>query len=308
VPSDAATLRQMEGDRMQTKMLGAKRRIGATYRALRGASARDVGADATVAEDVFCREPPSAKTAVDIFAGQWSSDLPSPNAGLTGGGAQLFEDGRISFADEQFGGVQGMRVIELGPLEGGHSYMLDRMGAADIVAIEANQRAFLRCLVAKELLGMPSAHFLCGDFVPYLRQAASEGRRWDLCLAVGVLYHQPDPVSLLEVATAVSDRLLLWTHYFDAEALQRNPAIAASFSTPEQVETGGYRHVLYRHDYGPAVGWSGFCGGLNTWTSWMTRDGILGALDHFGFDVIATAFDDRDHPNGPAFCLVAEQR
>ena len=41
-------------------------------------------------------------------------------------------------------GVDGRRVLELGPLEGGHSYMLQRAGAARVLAIEANTRAFLK--------------------------------------------------------------------------------------------------------------------------------------------------------------------
>ncbi len=292
---------------------GAERRIRAALRALRGgapAAEPPVGTaclDSTGAEGVFCRELPTPKTAVDIFRGQWSSEFPAPFQGLTGGAAKLFEDGRITYADEQFGGIKGMRVIELGPLEGGHSYMLDRLGAAEVIAVEANQRAFLRCLLAKELSGMPSVRFLCGDFVPFLRDATDEGRSWDLCLAVGVLYHQPDPVALLELATSVSDRLLLWTHYYDADLLQANPTVGARYSEPITTTTAGYEHVLYRHDYGTAPGWRGFCGGLQTWTSWMTRDGILGALDHFGFDVKGITFDHRSHPNGPAFCLVAER-
>ncbi len=257
---------------------------------------------------MFCRELPTPKTAVDIFKGQWSSDFPAPLQGLTGGGAKLFEDGRIAYADEQFGGIKGMRVIELGPLEGGHSYMLDRLGADEVIAVEANQRAFLRCLVAKELLGMSSVRFLCGDFMPFLRNAAEEGRSWDLCLAVGVLYHQPDPVALLDLATSISDRLLLWTHYYDVELLKAIPGAAANYSEPIATTTAGYDHVLYRHDYGTARAWPGFCGGLQTWTSWMTREGILGALAHFGFEVKGITFDHRTHPAGPAFYLVAERK
>ncbi len=298
---------------MAVSAAGAQRRIRAAFRALRGeapVASPPFGTkclDLTGVEEVFCRELPTPKTAVDIFKGQWSSDFPAPFEGLTGGGVKLFEDGRITYADAQFGGIKGMRVIELGPLEGGHSYVLDRLGAAEVIAVEANQRAFLRCLVAKELLGMPSVRFLCGDFMPFLRNATEEGLMWDLCLAVGVLYHQPDPVSLLELATTISDRLLLWTHYYDAEALKAIPAVAANYSEPITTTTAGYEHLLYRHDYGPVLGWSGFCGGLQTWTSWMTRDGILGALDHFGFEVKGITVDDRTHPHGPAFCLAAER-
>ncbi|MHB8594153.1 MAG: class I SAM-dependent methyltransferase, partial [Acidimicrobiales bacterium] len=141
-----------------------------------------------------------------------------------------------------------MRVLELGPLEGGHSYMLDCLGASGVTAIEANQRAYLRCLIAKELLGIPSARFLCGDFMAYLQDAVRRGASWDLCVAVGVLYHQKDPVSLLELATQVSDRLLLWTHYYDAEVIGRRPELAANFPSAERRTAAGFAHVLHRHE------------------------------------------------------------
>ena len=65
----------------------------------------------------------------------------------------------------EIGGVTEKTILELGPLEGGHSYMLDRAGAAQVVAIEGNARAYLKCLIVKELLGLPRVQFLCGDSV-----------------------------------------------------------------------------------------------------------------------------------------------
>jgi hypothetical protein len=268
------------------------------------ASLRVIRHDEAMSLDIepFCHEAPSPHTAVDLFAGQWSSQLPPPYEKLTGGTTPLFDDERITWGAAQLGGVKDSGVLELGPLEGGHTFMLDRLGAAHVTAIEGNTRAFLRCLVVKELLGMPSAHFLCGDFVPYLRDAIERQERWDLCLAVGVLYHQQDPVGLLELVTQVSDRLLLWTHYYDAE-LQ-----GPDFAIPSEKTTAGFDHTLYRREYGQTVDWPEFCGGLNQWTSWMTRTSLLSALDHFGFVVEGVAFDDAHHPNGPAFCTASRRR
>lgn len=257
-------------------------------------------------EETFLHEAPSPQTMVDLFPDQWSSQLPPPYEKLTGATTPLFDDDRITWGSDQFGGVEDQRVLELGPLEGGHTFMLDRFGAAEVTAIEGNTRAFLRCLVVKELLGIPSAHFLCGDFVPFLQDAVDRGEHWDLCLAVGVLYHQQDPVGLLELVTKVSDRLLLWTHYYDPAydaALQ-----GVGFAPPSPKSTAGFDHTLHRRDYGTTVDWPVFCGGLHQWTSWMSRSDILGALDHFEFEVVGTAFDDTEHPNGPAFCTASRRR
>jgi len=259
-------------------------------------------------DETFCRRMPSAQTAVDIFAGQWSCELPPPYENLTGGAKGLFDDGRITWGVDVLGDVEGRRILELGPLEGAHTSMLDRMGAAEIVSIEANRRAFLRCLVVKELVGMPHAKFLCGDFQEYLEDAVKKGARWDLCVAIGVLYHQQDPVHLLELVTKVSDRLLLWTHFYDPAFLATHPERAATFAPPTIKSTAGFGHTLHRHDYGPSVGDPSFCGGINTWTSWMSKEDILGAIASFGFEVPERKFFDDDQVNGPSVLIAARRK
>ena len=77
-------------------------------------------------------------------------------------------------------------MLELGPPECGHTFMLDRLGATEVTAIASNQKAFLRCLIVKELLGIPNARFWCGDFMAYLHDAVERRTRWDLCLSSGL--------------------------------------------------------------------------------------------------------------------------
>ncbi|HEY9709972.1 MAG TPA: hypothetical protein V6D48_17330, partial [Oculatellaceae cyanobacterium] len=119
--------------------------------------------------DKYVTSVPSPQNAFDIFKGEWSSKLPEPFAALQAGSAPLFEDPRIDWCNAQFGGFEGKTVLELGPLEAGHTYMIERLGAGEIVSIEANTRAYLKCLIVKELLELKHTRFLCGDFVEYLR-------------------------------------------------------------------------------------------------------------------------------------------
>lgn len=86
---------------------------------------------------------------LDLFRGEWASRLPAPHAELSAGSALLFEDERITWALTVLGPVQGQRVLELGPLECGHTWMLDRAGASEVVALEGNRRAYLKCLVVR---------------------------------------------------------------------------------------------------------------------------------------------------------------
>jgi hypothetical protein len=111
---------------------------------------------------LYSRQAPSPAAPFDIFKDDWSSEVP----GFKTGASPLFDDSRIKWLESQLGSFEGKRVLELGPLEGGHTFMMERAGAT-VTAIEANQRAFLKCLIVKDAFHLKS-EFLFGDFRPYL--------------------------------------------------------------------------------------------------------------------------------------------
>ena len=254
--------------------------------------------------DAYVADPPSPQLAVDVFKGDWSSELPG-HLGVTAGTAQLFADSRITWLLEQTGDLSGRTVMELGPLEGGHTYQLARAGAT-VTAIEANTRAYLKCLITKELLGMDACSFLLGDFVKHLEGHPNE--RYDMVLASGVLYHSTDPVHLLELIARTSDRVALWTHYYDPEVVSTTPSVARHFSTePVEAEHRGTKLVLHRRDYLEALKWTGFCGGPETSALWLERDGLLTVLDQLGFTDVRIGSDEPTHVNGPCILLYAQR-
>ena len=86
--------------------------------------------------DQYVSDAPSDQNALDIFRDQWACRLPADFANLEAGIVPLFEDPRIDWALQGLGGVQDKEVLELGPLEAAHTYMLERAGARSITAIE----------------------------------------------------------------------------------------------------------------------------------------------------------------------------
>jgi hypothetical protein len=256
--------------------------------------------------DHYINSAPNPQNVVDIFEGEWASKFPEPFADLKAGSSLLFEDPRISWAAEKLGGVEGKNVLELGPLEGGHTYMLERLGAASVLSIEANTRAYLKCLIAKEILELKRAHFLCGDFVEYLR---NEDTRFDVTIASGVLYHMKNPVELIGLLSKVTNKIFIWTHYYDYEIISDNSSIPKNkFGETTTFEHGGFRHDLHRYYYDTALDSKGFCGGSDVFSNWMSRRDILASLEHFGFGDIQVGFDHPEHPNGPAFAVSAIRR
>jgi hypothetical protein len=252
--------------------------------------------------DSYVSSAPSHQNALDIFRGQWSSRLPPPYEGLTAGAIAVFEDPRVTWAIDKLGGVRDKSVLELGPLEAGHSYMLEKEGAKSVLSLEANKNAFLRCLVTKEILGMQHVRFLCGDFRQFL--SASQ-ERFDIIFASGVLYHMTDPIQLLFDLSRHTRRLFLWTHYFESNLVDRSDAVRGRFGPPQKLQFQGLMYEQHRYDYAAALNWSGFCGGSASYSAWLTRASILGALEHFEFRTFDIGFEQPDHPNGPAFAIVA---
>ena len=242
---------------------------------------------------------PAAQNAFNLFKGEWSSRVP----GFDTGAIELFADDRIHWLEQKCGGFMSRRILELGPLEGGHTFMMASRGAGHITSIEANTRAFLRCLVVSQALSF-SAEFLLGDFRKYVKECRS---RFDFVLASGVLYHMVNPVELLEDLARIADSLGVWTHYFDRDVVSSAPHLRHKFDlTPQIQEFRGHAVSLHRQRYLEALGWKGFCGGSSPISYWMTKESILGVLAELGF-VVEIGKDQRDHPNGPSMLLFAKR-
>jgi hypothetical protein len=62
---------------------------------------------------------------------------------------------------------------------------------------------------------------------------------------------------------------------------------------------------VHPRTYGDSLHWSGFRGGGQPYSGWLSREDLLGAFQHFGFRNVRIGFDDPDHANGPSLALVA---
>lgn len=242
--------------------------------------------------DRYTAQAPSAQGTLDLFENEWSSQVPVP--GTCTGHADLFHDARITWLVEQDAQYADKTALELGPLEAGHTAMLEAQNY-QLEAVEANSHAFLKCLIVKELLGLKS-RFLYGDLNEHLKTCHKVG----IVVASGVLYHQLDPIRTLQLISSKAERIFLWTHYYDRQYCRTD-----NFSHPATDQDTPFPHTLHPRSYGHALGWDGFCGGPEAWANWLSRADLLTAIDFFGFEVKATAFDHPTHQNGPCLALYA---
>lgn len=247
----------------------------------------------------FERRAPSPQNAVDIFRDRWASDLGSV-LGVSGTGTvPLFAgDDRPRMAAGVFGTegrLDGLDVLELGPLEGGHTYQLEQLGARSVTAVEASVEAYLKCLVVKETLGLQRSRFLLGDVVEFL---AANRSRFDLVFCSGILYHMADPLALIREVAKVADRCFIWTHYYDRD----NHRL---MHHPREHALDGFTATYWSHVYGDKT--TAFWGGNRESAAWMERETLYAAFRHFGLTEIVELRDDTTFVNGPNVSFTARR-
>jgi len=243
---------------------------------------------------------PSAQNLVDIFSGKWASDFGQVYPGLNAGVAELFvSDARPKLAAQILGAngrLDAMNVLELGPLEAGHTYQLEQLGA-NITAVEGNCEAYLKCLLVKELLNLRNARFLLGDFSLFLEQTAE---KFDMIFASGVLYHMPDPLRLIELIAKRTERCFVWSHYFDPDHYP------GAKRTPRTVKHEAGNFSYHELEY-PDTNSGKFWGGNRPVASWLTREDMLKAFRVFGFEKIDIVQEHTDHPYGACMSFCAQR-
>jgi 2-polyprenyl-3-methyl-5-hydroxy-6-metoxy-1,4-benzoquinol methylase len=112
--------------------------------------------------------------------------------------------------------VRGQRVLELGPRSGHHSVLLDKMGAKEIVGVEARPENIERCNLARDRFGLP-ATYVCQDLEDLAAGAVQPQFKpaFDLVFNLGLLYHLADPYAVLRWCREMAPVLFVGTHYVE---------------------------------------------------------------------------------------------
>jgi len=255
----------------------------------------------------FAASAPSRQQTLDIFEGQWITAFPE-DWNVTAGWVDHFDpqiDARVPWAESQIpGGLAGKTVLELGPFEGYHTVAFEQRGAAHVTSVEASRTAYLKCLVVKDLFDL-QASLLYGDVPSFLAQTNEE---FDVVWASGILYHQADPVSFLELAADRGDHLFLHTHFFD-QAAAAESSMAPRFRTELDTEViwRGRSMRLHRYEYETDTVQGTFAGGPQRYANWMEKADIEFMLAELGFATVVHGVVDFDNPSGPGMYLLASR-
>jgi hypothetical protein len=250
-------------------------------------------------ENKFEGRFPSHQNAIDIFRNHWASNIEEVYPGVTSGSGPFFSaDRRPSIAAQYLGfepgSLQGMNILELGPLEGAHTYQLAKLGADRILAIEANAEAFLKCLIVKEILQTPRCRLLFGDCLKFLQESRAQ---FDMIFCSGILYHMENPFELIKAISRHTGRVFLWTHYYDPD-IPLEPAPSPKTMVCDGLELTFYEQAYGDPDYGK------FWGGNTSTASWLSRNSIEQCFRHFGYELTVHE-DNRATQVGPHIIATA---
>jgi hypothetical protein len=257
--------------------------------------------------DFYVNSAPSDEFAINLFQGEWSSHLPGFPDTISGS-SPLFDDQRIhpwvnrimEINPRSVSEPDSFKVLELGPLEGGHTYMLSLKGW-DIISIESNCKAFMKSLITANIY-RTRARFLLGSFEEYF-SSLSPDVVFDFICCSGVLYHLKKPSETLRRILSHTKSIGIWTHYGSPELLNQMPD---RFSEHIYIDSiSGQAMVGYKQYYGSALDLSSFCGGGQDYSIWMSKDQILELLAEYGFVVEIQGINES--PAGPNLTLFAHK-
>jgi hypothetical protein len=251
--------------------------------------------------DSYENKKPTNQNIFDRFRGNFATIFPDVD---TGGYANLSDDQRIHWCNSILN-LKDKTALECGPLELGHSYMMQKFGCKQITAVENNWYCYLKCLAVKESLKISNVELLFGDVIEYLKECTN---KFDFVLCSGILYHLPNPVELIHLISLVTENIFIWTHIYNEESstITRQNINRADIEYDGEVYSGGRQ--TYKDD-GNSKLESIYCGGKFKISFWISEQCLYKALKKYGFINIQKndTLSDLHHPNGPAISIFASK-
>jgi hypothetical protein len=133
-----------------------------------------------------------------------------------------------------------------------------------------------------------------GDANALLARHAANGVTFDVCAAIGVLYHMQDPVKTIELVTKVAPVVYVWTHVASEQSPEGEWA--------EIRDSAGRRYEGRYHYYGRRA----HLGGIAARALWLKDASLCAAFENAGHRV--EMIERAAHPHGDTALFVARAR
>jgi hypothetical protein len=174
-------------------------------------------------------------------------------------------------------------ILELGALEGAHTFMLaEHAGVERVLAVEGRAANIRKAVFLQQLLQIQNATFVQAN----LETDPITFGHFDAVFCSGLLYHLPEPWKLIDRVAKIAPKLFLWTMYADDASAD---VIVNGFRGRKQAE-GGVDEPL---------------SGLSDHSLWFTLGSLIECLTRNGYDRIDIIDNELGHSQGRAVTLGA---
>lgn len=191
-------------------------------------------------------------------------------------------------------GLRGLRVADLGSLEGGFALAFALRGA-DVVGFEVRPENIEKCELVKQQHALPNLEFIRADVKGF--HVATYGA-FDIVLAMGILYHLDEPALWLDqIAQATKAVLVVDTHFAPADD-HALAAVEQRLQTLGPIEKhmhgswpyeGRWFHEYQTEDERNSMPWASYS---NPSSFWLTKASLFASLATLGrFGIAMELFD-----------------
>jgi 2-polyprenyl-3-methyl-5-hydroxy-6-metoxy-1,4-benzoquinol methylase len=180
------------------------------------------------------------------------------------------------------GSLSGLRLIDLGCLEGGVSFEMAREDM-DVIGAEGRESNYLKCKLIEDYFELPNLRFLHLDVKKLNKK---DHGIFDVVLCLGLLYHLDNPISFLDILNEITHEkslVFLDTHIapvdqasFDCCVFKDDLSDITQFEFNGKIYEGRWYQEIPEED--------------NAWASvsnyrsfWLTQNSLIRALYFAGF-------------------------
>ena len=175
-------------------------------------------------------------------------------------------------------------ILELGALEGAHSFILaQRPGVQRVVALEGREASLRKARFLQNLLEIPNVEFIQANLE---HTHLTRFGKFDAVFCCGLLYHLPEPWTLLEQLPSVAPVVYIWTQYAREEEARD---VGRGWRGKIHIEGGADEPLS----------------GMSDTATWLTVQSLRDVLRASGYKRVEVIYDDPAHPNGPAVTIGA---
>lgn len=201
-----------------------------------------------------------------------------------GGHFDALNDARIAQFFEIFPAAEN--ILELGSLEGGHSFALARNNSVRrVLAIEGREKNIEKAKLVQDAFEDKKVEFMKADLEKLDFQPLGQ---FDAVFCSGLLYHLPRPWELIPKLAKLGPDIFIWTQISDEAKAKK--------------VRSGYRGRFYREG-----GFLDPLSGLSRKSFWLSLGSLVTLLTESGYREIKIVEHNLAHPNGAAVTLAATQ-